>query len=706
MHHKASTMSAVDAKASKKRKAEASSAAFDEAAAAAGEKAKKPKKTPEEKAAKAAKKAKKAAKAAKEAAAAEGAAPAAAPAAAATEKKRPRTRSVDAQDRASDEALLSAPAGSRALGDFALSTGTRQALDKRGIKVLFPIQAATFAAIFDAGKDLLARARTGTGKTLAFALPVVEKLLLDKATQRAPRALVLAPTRELAQQVLGDFSDVAHGRLRTLCVYGGSAYGPSCDALRRGVDVVVGTPGRTMDLIEKGVLDASALSFAVLDEADQMLDMGFKDELEKIFAAMAPAGAPARARQLLLFSATLPPWVRNIAKAYAQTDASLEAIDLVGSGGGDARDGLGGIVCQASTDVSHKCVPVASWSMNHKVINDVVGAYGLNGAARCVLFCETKAECNDVVDSKEITYERRALHGDIPQALREKTMAAFRAGQFKILVATDVAARGLDMVVELVVNNKPPATRSGWADAETYVHRSGRTGRAGRKGTCVTLYQTKHRATLEEIERKTKNAFDWVGAPRARDVLAAAADAALKAVEDVAPSALPCFEDRAAALAATFAGRPGGSATGGYAEALRAALAKLAGYERGKPADRSLLTNSEHYVTCHYAAGLPIHSISYVWNFLRRELKPEVCDALKAMQLVAEGDGAVFDAPASAKADLVGLDGVSVDIDDLPKLKERAGGKGGKGKGGRGGKGGGRGGGGKGRGKGRGSSWY
>ncbi|KAH8095234.1 helicase [Aureococcus anophagefferens] len=599
-------MSAVDAKASKKRKAEASSAAFDEAAAAAGEKAKKPKKTPEEKAAKAAKKAAKAAKAAKEAAAAEGAAPAAA-------------------------AEGAAPAAAPAAAAPEAKRG-RSALDKRGIKVLFPIQAATFAAIFDAGKDLLAV--TGTGKTLAFALPVVEKLLLDKATQRAPRARARADA--LAQQVLGDFSDVAHGRLRTLCVYGGSAYGPSCDALRRGVDVVVGTPGRTMDLIEKGVLDASALSFAVLDEADQMLDMGFKDELEKIFAAMAPAGAPARARQLLLFSATLPPWVRNIAKAYAQTDASLEAIDLVGSGGGDARDGLGGIVCQASTDVSHKCVPVASWSMNHKVINDVVGAYGLNGAARCVLFCETKAECNDVVDSKEITYERRALHGDIPQALREKTMAAFRAGQFKILVATDVAARGLDMVVELVVNNKPPATRSGWADAETYVHRSGRTGRAGRKGT---------------------------------------------AVEDVAPSALPCFEDRAAALAATFAGRHGSSATGGYAEALRAALAKLAGYERGKPADRSLLTNSEHYVTCHYAAGLPIHSISYVWNFLRRELKPEVCDALKAMQLVAEGDGAVFDAPASAKADLVGLDGVSVDIDDRRSSKS-AGGKGGKGKGG------------------------
>ncbi|KAH8061420.1 helicase [Aureococcus anophagefferens] len=478
-------MSAVDAKASKKRKAEASSAAFDEAAAAAGEKAKKPKKTPEEKAAKAAKKAAKAAKAAKEAAAAEGAAPAAA---------------------AEGAAPAAAPAAA-------------------------------------------------------------------------------APEKKRPRRVLGDFSDVAHGRLRTLCVYGGSAYGPSCDALRRGVDVVVGTPGRTMDLIEKGVLDASALSFA-----------------------------------LLLFSATLPPWVRNIAKAYAQTDV-LEAIDLVGSAAARAT-------ASAASSARRRRTCRTSRVQRRRRL-------------------------------KEITYERRALHGDIPQALREKTMAAFRAGQFKILVATDVAARGLDMVVELVVNNKPPATRSGWADAETYVHRSGRTGRAGRKGTCVTLYQTKHRATLEEIERKTKNA----------------------AVEDVAPSALPCFEDRAAALAANFAGRHGSSATGGYAEALRAALAKLAGYERGKPADRSLLTNSEHYVTCHYAAGLPIHSISYVWNFLRRELKPEVCDALKAMQLVAEGDGAVFDAPASAKADLVGLDGVSVDIDDLPKLKERAGGKGGKGKG-------------------------
>ena len=554
---------------------------------------------------------------------------------------------------------------------------TRQALQARGVKVLFPIQAATFSTIFDEKRDLLARARTGTGKTLAFALPIIESLIAEKST-REPRALVLAPTRELAQQVLGDFAEISRNRLKTLCVYGGSAYGPSCDALRRGVDVVVGTPGRTMDLIEKQVLQLSQLKFAVLDEADQMLDMGFKDELEKIFAAMGQSVS----RQLLLFSATLPPWVKKIAGEYCQNSSSLAEIDLVGGG----KDGLNKIV-QASTDVKHTCVPVSSWSQNHKVINDVVGAYGTGST---IVFCETKAECNDVIESKDITFDRRALHGDIPQALREKTMKAFREKKFSVLVATDVAARGLDCIVDLVVMNKPPATRSGWADTETYVHRSGRTGRAGRKGTCVTLYQLKHRDTLREIERATRNTFDWVAAPRARDVLGAAALQARVSVEAVERSALPCFSDEAATLA-TFFGSP--------EKAVQACLAKIAGYEAGKPPDRSLLTNTENYVTCLYAAGLQIHSISYVWNFLRRSLPPDVCDAFKGMQLVADSDGAVFDVPAKHKAQLEGLDGVAVDVQDLPRLKERASfSKGGRGGGRGGGKGRGRGG--RGRGKG------
>ena len=363
-----------------------------------------------------------------------------------SEPTRPRTRSVCDQDEESKEALKTAPAGSKALQDFALSSVTREALKARGVKVLFPIQVATFATIFDEKKDLMARARTGTGKTLAFALPIIEALLLGKST-REPRALVLAPIRELAQQVLGDFAEISRNRLKTLCVYGGSAYGPSCDALRRGVDVVVGTPGRTMDLIEKNVLQLSQLKFAVLDEADQMLDMGFKDELEKIFAGMGKGVE----RQLLLFSATLPPWVKKIAGEYCQDSTSLAEIDLVGSN----KDGLNTIV-QASADVKHLCVPVSYWSQNHKVINDVVGSYAVGSS---IVFCETKAECNEVIDSKDITFDRRALHGDIPQALREKTMAAFREGKFRVLVATDVAARGIDCVVDLVVMNKPPARR-------------------------------------------------------------------------------------------------------------------------------------------------------------------------------------------------------------------------------------------------------
>jgi len=597
-----------------------------------------------------------------------------------SEPTRPRTRSVCDQDEESKEALKTAPAGSKALQDFSLSSVTREALKVRGVKVLFPIQVATFATIFYEKKDLMARARTGTGKTLAFALPIIEALLLGKST-REPRALVLAPTRELAQQVLGDFAEISRNRLKTLCVYGGSAYGPSCDALRRGVDVVVGTPGRTMDLIEKNVLQLSQLKFAVLDEADQMLDMGFKDELEKIFAGMGKGVE----RQLLLFSATLPPWVKKIAGEYCQDSTSLAEIDLVGSN----KDGLNTIV-QASADVKHLCVPVSSWSQNHKVINDVVGSYAVGSS---IVFCETKAECNEVIDSKDITFDRRALHGDIPQALREKTMAAFREGKFRVLVATDVAARGIDCVVDLVVMNKPPATRSGWADTETYVHRSGRTGRAGRKGTCVTLYQLKHRDTLREIERATRNKFEWVAAPRARDVMGAAALAARLSVEAVDKTALPCFEEEATTLTKFFRSSD---------NAVKACLAKLAGYEGGKPPDRSLLTNTESYVTCAYAAGLQVHSISFVWNFLRQNLAPDVCDAFKGMQLVADSDGAVFDVPARHKSQLEGLDGVSVDVQELPRLKERASFQG-KGRGGRGGGKGGRGRGRGGKGKGRGA---
>ena len=205
-----------------------------------------------------------------------------------------------------------------------------------------------------------------------------------------------------------------------------------------------------------------------------------------------------------------------------------------------------------------------------------------------------------------------------------------------------------------------------------------------------------------------------MSAPRARDVLGAAAAAAKSGVERVEASALPCFEVTAAELAATYAARHSASSTNGFAEALQAALAKMAGYETGKPPDRSLLTNTENYVTCHYAAGLEIHSISYVWNFLRRSLPAEICDAFKGMQLVADGDGAVFDAPARAKAQVGELDGVTADVPEMPRLKERAsfgspggrggrGGKGGRSPGGKGGKGGrGRGrGGGKGGGRGR-----
>ena len=173
-----------------------------------------------------------------------------------------------------------------------------------------------------------------------------------------------------------------------------------------------------------------------------------------------------------------------------------------------------------------------------------------------------------------------------------------------------MSLRALDCIVDLVVMNKPPATRSGWADTETYVHRSGRTGRAGRKGTCVTLYQLKHRDTLREIERATRNTFDWVARAAGPGRPGRGGTPGSNERRGRRPGALPCFSDEAATLA-TFFGSP--------EKAVQARLAKIAGYEAGKPPDRSLLTNTENYVTCLYAAGLQIHSISYVWNFLRQE---------------------------------------------------------------------------------------
>lgn len=525
-----------------------------------------------------------------------------------------------------------APDGSVLISDFTgLSEETKRALVAGGKSVLFPIQVRVWSAIYEDKKDVLVRAKTGTGKTLAFALPICDTIRAMHKTRNV-KALILAPTRELAQQVEREFHALSK-ELKTLCCYGGAPYGPQCSALRAGMDIVVGTPGRVKDLIEKEVLKVNNLHFAVLDEADQMLDMGFEPELEAIFHQ-------ARFEQLLLFSATMPNWVSSAAKKYSTKP--LERIDLVLS-----------TEASSNLDIRHVCIP-AHWQQVHSVIDDILTEY--SGGDKSLVFCETKVECNEMMESRQIQCSRRVLHGDVQQREREKTIDAFKKGAVTLLIATDVAARGLDLTVDLVIMNKPPITRSGRADVETYTHRSGRTGRAGRKGTCVTLYSPRQRDTLRSIETALKTSFEWRGAPRPVDIVTAKAKSVIDQINAVDDNVVPLF----AATAESFADA---------STALAKAIACIAGYNEAPP-PRSLLSNAENYVTCQFDAHKAMSHSSYVWTALRRKLPAQIADNVKGLRLTHDSTAAVFDLPADALGHLKDDPAYLTDLTELPKLKE------------------------------------
>jgi len=540
-----------------------------------------------------------------------------APASSVQNEQRRRTRSMDLTEHGN-------------LSDFRISETTKLHLQKRGIKALFPIQALTFNPIYD-GKDLIGRARTGMGKTLAFAVPVIEKLLLEKpsfqktagGTRQVPRVIVLAPTRELAKQVCEDFETTAPS-LKILSVYGGTPYGPQCNGLRAGVDIIVGTPGRVIDHIERGTLSLGGIKHVILDEADQMLDMGFKESMDKVFEAITAKkeglNDVEKDYQILLFSATLPSWVDEVARKYMSP--GKVQIDLVK--GNDA---------QASVDVRHIAVP-SHWTTRAGTINDLISIHGGNKSAT-IVFCETKKECNELGVDSQLTYENKVLHGDVPQNQREIVLKGFKEGKFRVLIATDVAARGLDMRVDLVINGKPPmGSLSGRADTETYVHRSGRTGRAGRKGICVTLYTPKHRPVLQEIEKRIKNKFEWAGAPQPIDIVAAGCDGALEDIEDVDDQVFKYFDEHAKKLIKEM----------GAEEALCAALAVITGHT--KPLrSRSLLSNSEGFETFQFKSDREISAKGYVWGALRRVFEQDVTENIKGMTISADKYTAVFDVP-------------------------------------------------------------
>ena len=342
--------------------------------------------------------------------------------------------------------------------DFGISEAISSGLEAAGIFTTFPIQALTLPLAL-AGQDIIGQARTGTGKTLAFGVPLLQ-LIEEHGQSRTPQSLVVVPTRELAIQVADDLRVAAVNlRAKVLTVYGGRAYEPQIDALTAGVDIVVGTPGRLLDLAERRHLDLSSVRALVLDEADKMLDLGFLPDVERI-VRLTP-----QERQTMLFSATMPGNVVTLARRHMRQPTNIRAE------GHDAP------------------APVPSTEQHvfraHQMDKIEVLARVLQARNRglTIVFCQTKRAANQVADALATRgFAVATVHGDLGQGQRERALRAFRSGKVDVLTATEVAARGLDVDdVTHVVNYECPD------DEKTYVHRIGRTGRAGRAGVAVTF---------------------------------------------------------------------------------------------------------------------------------------------------------------------------------------------------------------------------
>ena len=348
--------------------------------------------------------------------------------------------------------------------DLGLDDAVLAAIEKKGFVHPSPIQVLAIPRLLNGEANVIARARTGTGKTAAFGLPLVQRLNEDKGHVRA---IILEPTRELAMQTQTEMSSFSTGKFpRTCVVYGGASYNDQIRSLRRGVEIVVGTPGRVQDLIDRGALDISKIEYFILDEGDEMLDMGFVDDIEEIFSCANPEC------RVLLFSATVPAPILRIASQFM----------------GDYE-----IVEEEGHEEEPLLIDQKYWVVREgEKLEALVRLIDISPDFFGLVFVQKKSDADYICKAlDEKGYQVAALHGDIPQSQREKILARFRSKKTRILVATDVAARGIDIEgLTHVVNYELPF------DGPTYVHRIGRTGRAGAAGMAVTLVRP------EETRRK------------------------------------------------------------------------------------------------------------------------------------------------------------------------------------------------------------
>jgi ATP-dependent RNA helicase DeaD len=384
--------------------------------------------------------------------------------------------------------------------DLGLSPMVLAAVKAVGYETPSPIQAATIPFIL-AGRDLVGQAQTGTGKTAAFALPLLSRLDVNS---RRTQALILAPTRELAIQVAEALQSYASHMpgFQVLPIYGGQDYRGQLAALKRGVQVVVGTPGRVMDHMRRGTLKLDDLTHLVLDEADEMLRMGFIDDVEWVMSQM-----PEK-RQIALFSATMPPAIRRIATTYLNNPEQVT------------------IQTKTSTAITIRQRYWMARGLNKlDALTRILEAEPFDGM---IIFVRTKLVTTELAEKLQARgYTAAALNGDIAQAQRERTVEQLKNGRLDIVIATDVAARGLDVErISHVINYDIPH------DTEAYVHRIGRTGRAGRSGDAILFVAPREKRMLQAIERATRQSIEEMGLPTAENINALRVDRFMQKITD------------------------------------------------------------------------------------------------------------------------------------------------------------------------------
>jgi ATP-dependent RNA helicase RhlE len=364
--------------------------------------------------------------------------------------------------------------------DLNLNPKVLKAIDEAGYESPTPIQAGAIPSALE-GKDVLGIAQTGTGKTASFTLPMITRLARGRARARMPRSLVLCPTRELAAQVAENFDAYAkHVKLTKALLIGGVSFKEQEALIDRGVDVLIATPGRLLDHFERGKLLLTGIEIMVVDEADRMLDMGFIPDIERIFS-LTPF-----TRQTLFFSATMAPEIERITNTFLSAPARVEV----------ARQATASETIEQGVVMFKASRRDREGSEKRKVLRALIDAEG-EKCTNAIVFCNRKTDVDITAKSlKKYGYNAAAIHGDLDQSQRMKTLDAFREGELRLLIASDVAARGLDVPsVSHVFNFDVPG------HAEDYVHRIGRTGRAGRDGKAITICSPRDEKNFDDVEK-------------------------------------------------------------------------------------------------------------------------------------------------------------------------------------------------------------